>query len=104
MRSGNPVNFVDKWRTPTLIVTNEKDFRIPVTQGLGAFTALQRRDIPSRLLVFPDENHWVLKPRNSVQWYGEVLGWMKRSGRRSPSFHGCSGLAPSLSALLTASP
>lgn len=74
----NPVNFVDRWRTPTLIVTNEKDFRIPVTQGLGAFTALQRRDIPSRMLVFPDENHWVLKPRNSVQWYDEVLGWMKR--------------------------
>ncbi len=73
----NPVNLVGTWRTPTLIITNEQDFRIPVTQGLAAFTALQRRDVPSRLLVFPDENHWVLKPRNSVQWYGEVLGWMK---------------------------
>ena len=72
----NPVNFVDKWKTPMLVVTSEKDFRIPYTQGLASFTALQRRDIPSKLLVFPDENHWVLKPKNSMQWYGEVLGWL----------------------------
>jgi dipeptidyl aminopeptidase/acylaminoacyl peptidase len=74
----NPVNYVDKWKTPQLVITGEKDFRIPYTQGLAAFTALQRRDIPSRLLVFPNENHWVLKPSNSRQWYGEVLGWMDR--------------------------
>jgi dipeptidyl aminopeptidase/acylaminoacyl peptidase len=59
-----------------LIIHSEKDFRIPVTQGLGAFTALQQRGIPSRLLVFPDENHWVLKPKNSLQWHKEVLGWL----------------------------
>ncbi|WP_341208874.1 S9 family peptidase [uncultured Sphingomonas sp.] len=74
----NPVNYVDKWKTPQLVITGEKDFRIPYTQGLAAFTALQRRDIPSRLVVFPDENHWVLKPANSRQWYREVLGWMDR--------------------------
>ena len=74
----NPVNFVQNWRTPQLVVTSEKDFRIPYTQGIAAFTALQRRDVPSRLLIFPDENHWVLKPRNSVQWYDEVFGWMGR--------------------------
>ena len=74
----NPVNHVTAWVTPMLIIHGEKDYRIPVTQGIGAFTALQRRDIPSRLLVFPDENHWVLKPRNSVQWYDEVLGWLKK--------------------------
>jgi len=74
----NPVNYVQNWRTPQLVVTSEKDFRIPYTQGLAAFTALQRRNIPSRLLVFPDENHWVLKPKNSVQWYDEVFGWMNR--------------------------
>ncbi|MDP1026498.1 S9 family peptidase [Sphingomonas sp. KR1UV-12] len=74
----NPVNFVDRWKTPMLVITGEKDFRIPYTQGLAAFTALQRRGIPSRLLVFPNENHWVLKPKNSRQWYGEVLGWMNR--------------------------
>jgi dipeptidyl aminopeptidase/acylaminoacyl peptidase len=59
-------------------VTSEKDFRIPYTQGIAAFTALQRRNIPSRLLVFPDENHWVLKPKNSVQWYDEFFGWTTR--------------------------
>ena len=72
----NPVNFVMNWKTPQLVITSEKDFRIPYTQGIAAFTALQRRNIPSRLLIFPDENHWVLKPKNSVQWYGEVFGWM----------------------------
>ena len=72
----NPVNYVTRWKTPQLVITSEKDFRIPYTQGLAAFTALQRRNIPSRLLVFPDENHWVLKPKNSVQWYDEVFGWM----------------------------
>ncbi|HEY4070307.1 MAG TPA: S9 family peptidase [Sphingomicrobium sp.] len=74
----NPVNFVQNWKTPQLVVTSEKDFRIPYTQGIAAFTALQRRNIPSRLLIFPDENHWVLKPKNSVQWYHEVFGWMRQ--------------------------
>ena len=72
----NPVNFVDRWKTPMLVITGEKDFRIPYTQGLATFTALQRRGIPSRLVVNPNENHWVLKPKNSRQWYREVLGWM----------------------------
>jgi dipeptidyl aminopeptidase/acylaminoacyl peptidase len=72
----NPVNHVTAWKTPMLVITSEKDFRIPYTQGLASFTALQRRAIPSKLLVFPDENHWVLKPKNSMQWYGEVLGWL----------------------------
>jgi dipeptidyl aminopeptidase/acylaminoacyl peptidase len=80
----NPVNLVDRWKTPMLVITGEKDFRIPYTQGLAAFTALQRRDIPSRLLVFPNENHWVLKPKNSRQWYGEVLGWMDKWTGRQP--------------------
>ncbi|MBO9713757.1 S9 family peptidase [Sphingomonas sp.] len=74
----NPVNHVAAWKTPQLVITSERDFRIPYSQGLAAFTALQRKDIPSKLLVFPDENHWVLKPKNSRQWYGEVLGWLNR--------------------------
>lgn len=74
----NPVNYVQSWKTPMLVITGEKDFRIPYTQGLAAFTALQRRGIPSKLLVNPNENHWVLKPRNSRQWYGEVIGWMNK--------------------------
>ncbi len=74
----NPVNYVDQWKTPMLVITGEKDFRIPYTQGLAAFTALQRRNVPSRLLVNPNENHWVLHPKESRQWYAEVLGWMDR--------------------------
>ena len=72
----NPVNHVARWRTPNLVIISDKDYRVPYTQGLGAFTALQRRGIPSRLLRFPDENHWVLKPQNSIQWYDEVFRWL----------------------------
>jgi len=84
----NPVNHVAAWKTPQLVITSENDFRIPYTQGIAAFTALQRRNIPSRLLIFPDENHWVLKPKNSIQWYDEVFGWMNRwmgGGNAAPS-------------------
>ena len=72
----NPVNLVDKWKTPQLVITSEGDYRIPYTQGIAAFTALQRRDIPSRLIVFPGGSHWVLNHKESRQWYREVLGWM----------------------------
>ena len=74
----NPLNHVKDWRVPMLVIHSAKDFRIPDTQGLGAFTALQRRGIPSELLVFPDENHWVLKPQNSVMWHETVNAWLKR--------------------------
>ncbi|MET3107394.1 dipeptidyl aminopeptidase/acylaminoacyl peptidase [Oxalobacteraceae bacterium GrIS 2.11] len=72
----NPVNFVNNWKTPMLIVQGEQDFRIPTTQSLGAFTALQRKGIESKILIFPDENHWVLKPANSVLWHHTVLDWL----------------------------
>ncbi|UPG84806.1 S9 family peptidase [Luteibacter aegosomatis] len=74
----NPVNHVKDWRVPMLVIHSGHDFRIPDTQGLGAFTALQRRGIPSKLLHFPDENHWVLKPQNSVQWHETVNAWLKQ--------------------------
>jgi len=74
----NPAAYVDRWRTPMLVVHGELDYRVPVTQGIAAFTALQRRGIPSRFLYFPDENHWVLKPHNSLQWHAEVNGWLHR--------------------------
>jgi dipeptidyl aminopeptidase/acylaminoacyl peptidase len=61
-----------------LVIHGGRDYRIPVAQAIGTFTALQRRGIPSKFLYFPDENHWVLKPQNSVQWYGEVIGWLDR--------------------------
>jgi dipeptidyl aminopeptidase/acylaminoacyl peptidase len=72
----NPVRFVQNWRTPMLVIHGEKDFRIPYSQSLGMFNALQRRNIPSRLVMYPDENHWILKPQNSIQWYREVHGWL----------------------------
>lgn len=71
----NPVNHVAAWKTPMLVIHGEKDFRIPYTQGLAAFTAAQRRNVPSRLVVYPDENHWILKPQNSIQWYREAFDW-----------------------------
>ncbi|MEM7665359.1 MAG: S9 family peptidase [Pseudomonadota bacterium] len=74
----NPVNHVDKWQTPMLVITGEKDFRVPYSQGLQSFTALQEREIPSQLLVFPDENHWVLGPENSLQWHNTVFDWLDR--------------------------
>jgi len=81
----NPVNFVSKWKTPMLVVQGDLDFRIPTAQGLSAFTALQRRGIDSKLLVFPDENHWVLKPGNSLLWHHTVLGWLEQHIK--PSAH-----------------
>ncbi len=72
----NPVNHVDKWKTPTLVIHGEKDYRIPYSQSLAAFTALQQQGVESKLLVFPDENHWILKPKNSIQWYQTVFEWV----------------------------
>ncbi len=72
----NPVDYVSQWRTPMLVIHSGEDFRVPLSQGIGAFTALQRRGIESRFLYFPDENHWVLKPANSIQWYHTVLDWL----------------------------
>ena len=74
----NPAKYVDRWRTPILVVQGSLDFRVPETQGIGAFTAAQRRGVPSRFLRFPDENHWVLSPANGLRWHEEVLGWLDR--------------------------
>ena len=61
-----------------LVIHGERDFRIPYTQSLAAFTALQRQGIASELLIFPDENHWVLTPQNSLQWHRTVYDWVAR--------------------------
>jgi dipeptidyl aminopeptidase/acylaminoacyl peptidase len=74
----NPANHVTAWKTPMLVIHGGLDFRVPDDQGLATFTALQRRAIESQLLFFPDENHWVLKPANSVQWYSTVIGWLDK--------------------------
>ena len=78
----NPVHHVNKWKTPMLVVQGDLDFRIPTAQALSTFTALQRRGIDSKLLVFPDENHWVLKPANSVLWHHTVIGWLDQHLKR----------------------
>ena len=74
----NPLDHVADWRDPMLVIHSERDFRIPVDQGIAAFTALQRRGIPSEFLTFPDENHTVSKPANSLQWHRTVHAWLKR--------------------------
>lgn len=74
----NPALHAKDWSVPTLIIHSDLDHRIPVEQGIGAFTALQARHVPSLFLRFPDENHWVLKPRNSMQWHDTVFGWLDR--------------------------
>lgn len=74
----NPANHVDEWKTPMLVIHGQDDHRVPLEQGLATFTALQRKGVPSRFLYFPDENHWVLRPSNSIQWHHEVLGWLDR--------------------------
>ena len=84
----NPVNCIKNWKTPMLVIHGGQDFRVADTHGLGTFTALQRMGIPSRLLFFPDEGHWVLKPHNSILWHETVIGWLDQwlkaasSGRR----------------------
>jgi dipeptidyl aminopeptidase/acylaminoacyl peptidase len=72
----NPVNFVQNWKTPMLVIHGALDFRVVETQGMSTFTALQRLGIPSKFLYFPDENHWVLKPLNSIQWHETVIDWL----------------------------
>jgi dipeptidyl aminopeptidase/acylaminoacyl peptidase len=72
----SPMTLVKNWKTPMLVVHGEKDYRVVFTQGLATFTALQRKGIPSKLLIFPDENHWVLKPQNSILWHETVLAWL----------------------------
>ena len=74
----NPVNYVKNWKTPMLVIHGEKDYRVPVTQAIGTFNALQRLGIESKFLYFPDENHWVLKPLNSILWHETVIGWLDR--------------------------
>ena len=74
----NPARHVDKWKVPMLVVAGQKDYRVPIDQSLSTFTALQRRGIDSQLLYFPDENHWVLKPHNSLLWHDTVHAWLKK--------------------------
>ncbi|MFB0910765.1 MAG: S9 family peptidase [Flavobacterium sp.] len=75
----NPINLVEKWNTPILIIQGGKDFRVPIGQGQEAFQAAQLRGIKSRFLYFPEENHWVLKPQNAQVWQKEFFKWLKET-------------------------
>ena len=73
-----PLSLLKNWKTPTLVIHGGKDYRVVDVEGLATFTALQRRGVPSRLLYFPEENHWVLKPAHSKRWNEEALGWIDK--------------------------
>lgn len=75
----NPINYVDKWDTPIMIIQGGKDFRVPIEQGLQAFQAAQLKGIKSRLLYLPEENHWVLQPQNALVWQRQFYDWLKET-------------------------
>jgi dipeptidyl aminopeptidase/acylaminoacyl peptidase len=77
-RDQSPSGFVKNFKTPTLVIHGALDFRVPDAQGIGMFTALQRRGVPSRLVWFPDEGHWILKPANRVVWWREMHDWLAK--------------------------
>ena len=74
----SPHRYADKFQTPMLIVHNDLDFRVPVSEGLQLFNTLQRKGITSKLINFPDEGHWVSKPKNSEYWHKEVFAWLAK--------------------------
>jgi dipeptidyl aminopeptidase/acylaminoacyl peptidase len=77
-RKYSPHLYVKNFKTPMLVLTGELDFRVPYTESLQLFTALQRQNVPSRLVVFPDEGHWIAKPQNQQLWWNEVQGWFTK--------------------------
>ena len=81
----NPVVHVKDWKTPMLVIHGSRDYRVPLDQGIGSYTANLRLGVPTEFLLFPDENHWVLKPQNSVQWYATVEAWMKKWTGEAPA-------------------
>jgi dipeptidyl aminopeptidase/acylaminoacyl peptidase len=74
----SPHKYIKNWNTPILVIHGEKDFRVPLNQGLEAFQAAQLMNVPSRLVTFPDENHWVLKPQNGMVWQREYFDWLDK--------------------------
>ncbi|HMG19085.1 MAG TPA: S9 family peptidase [Gemmatimonadales bacterium] len=76
-RQWNPLNFVEHWKTPMLIVHSQLDYRVDLSEGYQAFTAAKRMGVPTKFLYFPDEGHWVLRPRNRRIWWGTVLDWLE---------------------------
>ena len=74
--ANSPHKLVQNWDTPILVTHGELDYRVPVEQGMSAFNAAQMMGVPSKMILFPDENHWILKPQNSVHWNREFFAWL----------------------------
>ena len=70
--------FAANFKTPTLVLHGEKDYRVPVAQGFAYYNTLKQKGVPTRLVYFPDENHWVMKPQNALLWHREVFGWLEK--------------------------
>ena len=83
-RKFSPHLYAKNFKTPTLVINGELDYRVPYTEGLSMFTTLQRQGVESRIVVFPDEGHWILKPQNSQLWYKEFHGWLGKHLERGP--------------------
>jgi dipeptidyl aminopeptidase/acylaminoacyl peptidase len=77
-REQNPIRFAAKFRTPALVTVGESDFRVPLNNSLEYWSALQRMQVPGRLIVFPDQNHWIMKGEDSRLFYSEVAAWLDR--------------------------
>lgn len=91
--SQSPVTFAGNMQTPTLVIHGALDYRVPDAQGLAYYNTLKARGVDARLLWFPDENHWILKPRNSKQWYGEFFDWLAQHGGRTQPAAAATGAA-----------
>ena len=78
IRRWSPTDHTAGMHTPTLVIHGEKDYRVVVTQGLELYGLLKARGVDARLVYYPDEGHWILKPQNSLHWHGEFLGWLER--------------------------
>ena len=72
----SPHKLVTKWHTPLMVIHGGMDYRVPVDQGMAAYNCAQMMGVPSRLLIFPDENHWILKPQNAMMWHREYFRWL----------------------------
>ena len=74
----NPLKYAREFRTPMLILHGERDYRVPYGSALELYAVMQARSVPSRLVLFPDENHWIRSPQNSIRWYWELHDWLAR--------------------------
>jgi len=90
-RTWSPHLFAKRFHTPMLVIAGERDYRVPYTESLALFEALQRQGVTSRLVIFPDEGHWILKPQNQRLWWSEVLGWLQQGLAVAPAG---TGIAP----------